>query len=342
MELKITASEELSGEIINRDIESIVYYKALFNEESKIIDFQFKFVNPAFLTIFKGNYEDYLGKTVLELLPGVVKSGIFAELIKTVETGVTTENEYKYKDDDKEGWVRHVMVKYDEGVIVYSKDITARKSLEVKLNKTLKEKETILKEIHHRVKNNLQIITSLINLQLNTIGNEEAKNILIATRNRISTIAIVHEKLYEGDSYENVNLAIYIADLINNLRKMSHIKNKNVYCLTDCDEIFCYTQKALNLGLIINELVINAMKYAFPDNREGVILVTAKNNMQSILVTVEDNGVGLPEGLNFRTQESLGMQIVSSLADQLEADVMVESKQGTKFIFRLNKGFFVN
>ncbi len=195
-----------------------------------------------------------------------------------------------------------------------------RKTAEQEIVNSLEEKSVLLKEIHHRVKNNLQLITSLLNLQSYHFNNEESVEMFNETKNRIKAIALVHEKLYKSSDVEHVNLKEYFQSIVNllsdtfaagqliSLNVNSSVNNK----LT--------IDKAMPCGLILNELIANAIKYAFPDNladRTPEILVTVSEQNQHYKIIVQDNGIGLPDNFSLDNTKSLGFEIILSLVDQI-------------------------
>ncbi|MCF7915146.1 MAG: PAS domain S-box protein [Spirochaetaceae bacterium] len=209
-------------------------------------------------------------------------------------------------------------------------DITEKKSSEVRLKKELDEKDILLKEIHHRVKNNLNIISSLFNLQMNDSSqNEELNGILLASQNRIHTMARVHEQLYNEDSFSYINISTYISSLVpeilNAYGSVSHIKLK-----IDVDEVHLPLTQAIPCGLIINELITNAYQHAFPNKQAGKITVSLElDDKQKCVLKVHDNGVGLPHNFIPQQSETLGMQLIHGLCEQLNGKIEFLQESGT-------------
>jgi len=210
-------------------------------------------------------------------------------------------------------------------------DITEKKNSEVRLKKELEEKDILLKEIHHRVKNNLNIISSLFNLQMNESSqNEELNSILLASQNRIHTMARVHEQLYNEESFSYINISTYVSSLVpeilNAYGSVNHIKLK-----IDVDEVHFPLTQAIPCGLIINELITNAYQHAFPDKKAGKITVSLKldGNKQMCVLKVHDNGVGLPPNFVPQQSETLGMQLIHGLCEQLNGSIEFLQESGT-------------
>ncbi|WP_424357527.1 sensor histidine kinase [Methanocella sp. MCL-LM] len=212
-------------------------------------------------------------------------------------------------------------------------DITDRIKKQESLNTSLQEKDALLKEIHHRVKNNLQIISSLVNLQSSEISDSKAVSALNETQARIKTMALIHEKMYRSMDLSNIDLAEYIANLTRALFSIYNTAQSRIRLNLDMEKgVKIDIDTAVPCGLIINELVSNCLKHAFPDGREGEIIVEMSKTEKIVSLTVRDNGVGIPPGLDVRNTETLGMQLVYTLAAQLEGTVTLKSENGTTFI----------
>ena len=199
---------------------------------------------------------------------------------------------------------------------------------------SLREKEVLLKEIHHRVKNNLQIISSLLNLQSGT--SHENSSALKESQSRIRSMALIHEKLYQSENLSHINFSEYVASLTNYLSR-SYILSQNVTIEIDIKGISLDVDRAIPCGLIINELVSNSLKYAFKDGRTGKLRVGMSRDGDRYILTVGDNGVGLPPGFDFRESQSLGLQLVTTLVDQIEGTIELEKTAGTVFTIRFGE-----
>ncbi|MCD6329111.1 MAG: tetratricopeptide repeat protein [Candidatus Cloacimonetes bacterium] len=209
------------------------------------------------------------------------------------------------------------------------KEIEERVKIEEQLKLSVKEKNVMLKEIHHRVKNNMQIISSLLHLQSRHITDERSLQAFQVSQDRIRSMALIHEKLYRSSDFSSIDFSEYVQDLINNLHQPEF---DNVKISIDVQDVVMDINKAIPCGLIINELVTNAFKHAFPDGREGKIEITMNiHDQKSILLIVSDNGIGIPEEVDFRATKSLGLQLVTGLVRQLQGNIDVERSTGTKF-----------
>ncbi|MGE0398624.1 MAG: sensor histidine kinase, partial [Kofleriaceae bacterium] len=197
------------------------------------------------------------------------------------------------------------------------------------------EREALLKEIHHRVKNNLQVISSMLNLQARRITDPRFKNVFDESQQRIQTIALVHERLYQSRDLAAIGFDDYLKSLVANVMSAQNAAARNVTATTDVEGISLPIQRAIPCGLIVNELVTNALKHAFPDGRAGSIAVTMKPSGDHVELVVSDDGVGLPSSLDPAKAKTLGLDLVYTFAEQLDATVDVTSTTtGASFTLR--------
>jgi PAS domain S-box-containing protein len=216
------------------------------------------------------------------------------------------------------------------GAIETIRDITERKKSENEIKSSLKEKNILLQEIHHRVKNNMQIISSLLNLQSRYVDEEEAVNVLKESQNRVKSMAMIHEKLYESDDLAHINFIEYIHSLVTNLFYSYNLEYAQIKQILEIENINLNMETAVPCGLIISELISNSLKYAFP-NGKGEIYVSLKSVEDKYELIIRDNGIGLPEELDFDHLESLGLRLVTSLTEQIDGELTVERSHGTEF-----------
>lgn len=212
-------------------------------------------------------------------------------------------------------------------------ELAVRRQAEDQIKASLKEKEVLLKEIHHRVKNNLQIISSLLKLQSSYVQDQQILEMFRDSQSRIRSMALIHEKLYRSKDLSRIHFSEYVRDLINHLQRSYSASSQGVQIQIPDRPIWLNIDIAVPCGLIINELVSNALKHAFPNSEpDGIIEVdlTAQTGHQLTLI-VRDNGVGFPEGLNFRNTESLGLELVCTLTEQLRGTIELKRGQGTCF-----------
>lgn len=211
-------------------------------------------------------------------------------------------------------------------------DITELESAQQALRSSLEEKESLLKEVHHRVKNNLQVISSLVNLQLRKVKNEDVRAFLRDTQNRIRSMAMLHEILYRSGSVADVHFPLYLKRLCDHLACSFGSGARNVRLRHEISDVPLGPDQAITAGLIVNELVTNAIKHAFPSGQEGDVLVELRApDNDSLLLRVADNGVGLPSDTRLETAESLGLLLVVSLIRQLNGRLSLGSGPGAAF-----------
>jgi PAS domain S-box-containing protein len=224
-------------------------------------------------------------------------------------------------------WIDGKMVRLEVAV-----DISNRKQMEEVIKTSLKEKETLLKEIHHRVKNNMQVISSLLNLQVRRCKGEQIKKALMDCQGRIQTMASVHEMLYKSDRLSVIDCQTYISGLANNIFQSYPTKLSRVKVTVDAKGVTLGIHQALPLGLIINELLSNALKYSFPENIPGRIMIFLKLSEKNMEFIFSDNGIGIPENIDWRNTKSLGLRLIVLLAEnQLHGTISLNNSKGTCF-----------
>ncbi len=218
-----------------------------------------------------------------------------------------------------------------QGHLLIIQDINKRKKLEDELKKSLEEKDLMMKEIHHRVKNNFMIIQSLLQLQSRHINDEDVLEIFKESQNRIKSMAFVHQRLYQHDNLKKINFGDYPETLASDIFK-SYVSNPDQIILDiDTEDVALDIDTAIPLGLILNELISNSLKYAFSDGRNRRVMVKSYLKGSKYSLIVSDNGIGLPKGLDYKKSDSLGLKLIHSLSDQIGADVKLDTTNGTKF-----------
>jgi PAS domain S-box-containing protein len=220
------------------------------------------------------------------------------------------------------------------GITGASTDITERIKGELELKKSLREKELLLKEIHHRVKNNLFVVSNLLEFQTDHIDDPKLIKIIKDSQDRIYSMALIHEQLYKSINLDKINFGNYISSLVENLFT-SYNNNNLIQLELNIQDIDLNIETANPCGLIVNELISNALKHAFPDGRSGIITIDLYiNEKGQINLIVTDNGIGLPKGINYNSYDSLGIELIVTLTKQIKGNIIVESypNQGSKFI----------
>ncbi|HEY6161897.1 MAG TPA: PAS domain S-box protein [Bacteroidia bacterium] len=210
-------------------------------------------------------------------------------------------------------------------------DITEKKLAEERIKQSLHEKEVLLKEVHHRVKNNLQVISSILNLQSSYVKDKNTLAMLKESQNRIKSMAFIHESLYQTKDFSNINFSEYVTNLSRNLVHSYEMSEGNIALALDIDNVFLNLDQSIPCGLIINELITNSLKYAFRGRKKGLITVSVKKKGDDMRISIADNGVGLPQKVDYKNTESLGLQLVVTLTEQLNGKIKLERNKGTKF-----------
>ena len=205
------------------------------------------------------------------------------------------------------------------------------------LDLSVNEKQTLLQETHHRVKNNLQIIASLLNLQRKYTKDKKLTSALIDGRNRVKSMALIHQLLYQNKVIRGINVRTYTDNLISSLMGSFKLDNENITFINEVEPLELHEDTLLSIGLIINELVTNAFKYAFLDSDEGIIIVALKMKGEILELSVSDNGVGLPKDFDMQNTSSFGYNLINSLSKKLVAKIIVDQSEGTSITLLITK-----
>jgi PAS domain S-box-containing protein len=280
--------------------------------------------------------ERIVGKTIIEVTPPQYHEMIQEKFKKIIETreSQSFETQRKYAGG-REAWYSTnagPVFSGDEvvGLTFITRDITERKTAEEKTKHSLKEKEILLKEVHHRVKNNLQIILSILNLQYASVSDKKTLDLLRDVRSRIKAMSFIHELLYQTNDFSSINFSEYISNISTNL--IYSYTQKQIDLKLDVGKVYLDLDRAIPCGLIINELLTNALKYAFTEQEEGEVSILLKQTDEHIQLVIADNGKGFPAEIDFRNTESLGMQLVMTLVRQLKGEITLDNSNGAKYI----------
>lgn len=223
-----------------------------------------------------------------------------------------------------------------DGIIM---DVTDRKAIEAQMQANLQEKELLLKEIHHRVKNNLQVISSLLTLQVQDISDSTILAMFQDSQTRIYAIALIHEQLYKTTQVEKINFAEYIDNLVSYLHQLHSSPQHSIQIQTNIAELLLNVETAIPCGLIISELVINALKYAFPQSFPGQLITIELQRLgnQQLALSIKDNGIGIPDDYNLAKIDTLGLRLVKMLTQQLEGEITLTCNPGTQFVIAFHE-----
>ncbi len=322
----------------------------------------FELDNNFDLVLLHGAVDEITGYKTEEFLSGKIR---LAYIVKPEDQDHFHENrlklstasnslvEQEYRIIDRNGnivWVfesiqvLHYMDKTNRFYQGFIQDITERKNAMEDLNKAEKLRK---KEIHHRIKNNLQVISSLLELECENLLSSklERTRIIEAFResnNRILSMSIIHEELYNSKDMETIDFASYLKKLTDDLLKSYKVGNSDIRLVLDIENIFFEMDNAIPLGIIVNELVSNSLKYAFPNKKSGEIRIKLYRNVnpenknmithcRNFVLIVKDNGIGFPDHMDFRKTSSLGLQLVNTLVDQIDGQIQLEKNSGTKY-----------
>ena len=327
--------------------ESELKFRSLYEATSDAVmlldEQQFFDCNPATLAIFGcTNQAQFYGKKPSEFSPQIQPSGqdscsLAAQRISTAMRTGSCRFDWVHKRLDGSEFAAEVLLNAMEingrkVIQAVVRDITDRKLDEDRIKASLAEKEVLLKEIHHRVKNNLQVISSLLKLQSRYIQDSRVSEMLKESQNRVRSMALVHEQLYQSKDLSNIDFAEYIQNLAHNLFQAYEIYAEGVELQTTIAPCNVNIDTAVPCGLIVNELVTNCLKYAFPEHKKGKIKIdfTLDNNRVCVLV-VSDSGIGFPQDLDYRNARTLGLRLVGSLVKQIRGKIELLETAGTSF-----------
>jgi two-component sensor histidine kinase/PAS domain-containing protein len=330
-------SEERFHSLFTHMQEGLAYCRMLFDAQGRPEDFIYLAVNDAFKRLT--GLKDVTGKKATEAIPGIRESSpeLFEIYGRVASTGIPEKIETHFKPLDS--WLSISVYSTATGTFVaVFDDISKRKRAEIALKSLLKEKEVLIREIHHRVKNNFAVVHSLLNLQARDIHDKDTKAMFMKSRDRIKSMALIHERLYQAHDLSHINFAEYIRTLAADLYQAYGTDPARVSLVTEADDIDLNIDKMIPCGLIVNELISNALKYGFPPSRPGpgqIKVALHKIGGNEIELAVTDNGIGLPKDFDIRKTQSLGLQIIIMLAeDQLGGKLSVSGQGGAKFQIR--------
>ena len=297
------------------------------------LDGYFKKVNPAFTRVLGYTERQLKSRPHLEFVHPADRD-VTGAAMQQLARGAPVQNleNRLVCADGSERWVAWSYAPFREEGLVYAvgRDINHRKRAERQIRQALVEKEVLLREIHHRVKNNLQIVSSLLSLQAAYVKDRTALEILRESQNRVRSMAIVHEQLHRAQNLSKINFAEYVANLATGLFRSYGVDPAVVGLRLDVGRAELGIDIAIPCGLIIHELVSNSLKYAFPGGRKGWIHVSLRRGRDGLVLRVSDNGVGFPPGERQRRPESLGLRLVDILVEQIEGVVTRGHSRGTQ------------
>ncbi len=333
---------------IHQRKEAEIKMREAFQEREKILDR----INEAFFAIDQNwivtywnkqaekvidvQQKEIIGKNLWEMFPGAKERKFFEEYERALNQQISVHFEEYYPP--LEEWLEVNAYPSEEGLSVFFRGITDRKEAEQSLRESLKEKETLLMEIHHRVKNNLAVVSGMMQLQAFNTEDKNLKDKLFDSVVRIKTMASIHEILYQSNSYANLELGQNIKKLVSNVMEYSQL-DTNIALNFDLESVVVNINQAIPCSLIVNEVVTNAFKHAFDKGQKGTLSVEISEENKAIHVRIKDNGKGLPDNFeNISKNNSLGFKLIDTLATQLKGEFTYEAlDQGTLFTLNFEK-----
>ena len=335
---KLLESQEKFQSIIDSAVDGII----TTDMDSKIVLF-----NHSLKNIFGYDNDEIEGKHVTMLMPDRYKQKFIEKLDKFNSTGNhelegQTFDSYGLRNDGTEFPFEISIAtwgpksnKFTTSII---RDVTSRKKTEKLLQNSLDAKEMLLKEIHHRMKNNLMIISSLLNLQSRYIKDEESKTIFKEIQNRARSMALIHERLYQSADLKSIDFGDYISTQANDLYH-TYVMDTNLIKLNiDVDDLRLDINTSIPLGLIVNELVTNSLKHGFPEGKSGEIGIIFHKQDENYILEIKDNGVGFSEDIDYNNTDSLGLQLINNLTDQIDGEIEFNTSSGTSFKISFKEG----
>ena len=298
---------------------------------------RFTYISPQSSDILGYTPQEIIGKNIFSFIdPEAVENiqKIFSNHIENY-TKINTLEVPSHRKDGTEITLEIRSVRANDnpdnhdGFQGIARDITERAIATNQLKTSIHEKDILLQEIHHRVKNNMQIISSLLNLQITYLDDDGAVNLLKESQNRVRSMAIIHEKLYQSNDFTKINLTEYISSLVNGLFYSYSIKN-NINSSIDVDDVELNIETAVPIGLILNELISNSLKHGFPKGG-GEIYIKLKTFDEKYEMIVGDNGKGFPKDIDFKNTDSLGLQLINNLVNQIDGQIVLNTDNGTEF-----------
>ena len=263
-----------------------------------------------------------------------------AEAEAEVESNLTLNNSpenFECQFMDKKGQIKNILliivrIPDTKNILASLLDVTKQRKAEEQLKKSLYEKEMLIKEIHHRVKNNLMVISSLLSFQSQYIKNKDDLEMFEKSKTRAKSMALIHERLYQSKDLKRIDFGDYIERLAIDMFNTYVSDPSRIKLEIDVENALIDINTAIPLGLILNELLNNSMKYAFPDNRIGTVQVNFSKKDDLFNLTVQDNGIGFPEDIDIKNTDSLGFQLITSLTGQIDGKIDLDKTNGTCFI----------
>jgi len=295
-------------------------------------------INTRGLAMISGKAEDLKGTPISSLLPEIGSSTEFADLLRKGQRIRNIESVLQKKDESRMPVLISGSPVPDGKIVLNITDISDRKLAEDNLQRSVKEKEILLREVHHRVKNNMQVISGLIELQAVQIQDPEIRRLFFESQNRIRTMALIHEILYRSNDYAHINFSKYLNELITYLLESYGRNREDIVIETRLGVTYLSLDLAIPCGLMANELISNALKHAFPNGRKGHIMITLSQSTgpkKEYRLSVSDDGIGFPPTLDLKKASTFGLQVINGIAThQMRGTVEVVRQPGTTVVIQ--------
>ena len=289
-------------------------------------------VNTAVEAVRSGAY-DYLAKPVSrDAMIRVVGKAAWLKALSDEKRRLEEENR-KHREHLEE-LVKERTYELSLANEQLKEEIEERKRGEELITTQLKEKEVLLREVHHRVKNNMQVIQSLFGLQARQVSDETVNKVFSEAQNRIMSMALVHEMLYRSKDLTRIDLNDYLNSLVKGLFQSFRVNSRKIGMEIDCKDLYLDINTAIPCGLVVNEIVTNSIKHAFPDEREGRIIISFRSVNGNFDLLIGDDGIGIPGEVNFDTSKTLGLHLIKILVEQLGGEIELKRQFGTEFRIR--------
>ncbi|MFK7953939.1 MAG: histidine kinase dimerization/phosphoacceptor domain -containing protein [Ekhidna sp.] len=307
--------------------------------------YEYQAANAAYLNAYNLSSDQLINRKIIDVVDEPYFNNVVKPNIKKCLNGETVNYQtwFEFPSIGR----KYMDVKYSQylndegdlaGVAVTASDVTLRKHAEDKIIRSLEEKELLLRELYHRTKNNMQVISSMLSIKSLYTDNVEVKEMLDETKSKILGMALVHEKLYQANDLSRIDLKDYISDLVELLKNSLLPKVNNLKIATHLQSTKTNIDTAIPCGLIINELFTNAIKHGFPNDEQGTIKIELINNGSDICISVSDTGVGIPKEVDFKNSNTYGLQAVVMLAEiQLGGSISLINENGTEFTLRFKE-----
>ncbi len=333
MENALKESEEKYRLLVENQTDMVVK----FDPEGKVL-----FASPSYCEVLGRTEESIVGSNFLPLVHQEDQKKTQRALDKLHNPPYVVFLEHRLLTMNGWRWIawadKAIMNDEDELVafVGVGRDITERKLAEDRIMRSLKEKELLLREVHHRVKNNLQIISTLLSLQSSQIDDERVIDLYRESQNRILSIALIHENLYQSDDLSNINFANYVKTLMDDLLHSYGVDSNKIRIIMQIKDIKMSIETAIPCGLIINELVSNTLKHAFPGGTGEINLEISEKDKEKYLLRLKDNGKAFPEQFDLETKDTLGIKLINNLVTQLNGEMMF-NKDNKEFIIEFEE-----